>query len=51
MLRDPVVRDELVQLMIEEKAHSLSGRRSGIPALTSDYPFSLNLSAKLRTSE
>ena len=51
VLEDPVVRDELVQLMIEEKAHSLSGRRAGIPALTSDYPFSLNLSAKLRTSE
>jgi alkylation response protein AidB-like acyl-CoA dehydrogenase len=51
ILDDPVVRDELVQLMIEEKAHSLGARRSGIPALTSDYPFSLNLSAKLRTSE
>lgn len=51
VLQDPIVRDELVQLMIEEKAHSLSARRAGIPALTSDYPFSLNLSAKLRTSE
>ncbi len=51
LLEDPVVRDELVKLMIEEKAHSLSGRRAGIPALTSDYPFSLNLSGKLRSSE
>jgi alkylation response protein AidB-like acyl-CoA dehydrogenase len=51
VLEDPVIRDELVRLIIEEKAHNLSGRRAGIPALTSDYPFSLNLSGKLRTSE
>ena len=51
VLDDPVVRDHLVQLIIEEKAHSISGRRAGIPALTSDYPFSLNLSGKLRSSE
>lgn len=51
VLEDPLIRDQLVRLIIEEKAHSLSGRRAGIPALTSDYPFSLNLSGKLRTSE
>ena len=51
VLNDPIIRDELVQLLIEEKAHNLSARRAGIPALTSDYPFSLNLSGKLRTSE
>jgi alkylation response protein AidB-like acyl-CoA dehydrogenase len=51
VLDDPVIRDELVRLIIEEKAHNLSGRRAAIPALTSDYPFSLNLSGKLRTSE
>ena len=51
VMEDPVIRDELVRLIIEEKAHNLSGRRAGIPALTSDYPFSLNLSGKLRTSE
>jgi alkylation response protein AidB-like acyl-CoA dehydrogenase len=51
VLRDPLIRDQLVRLIIEEKAHNLSGRRAGIPALTSDYPFSLNLSGKLRTSE
>ncbi len=51
VLADPVMRDELVQLIIEEKAHNLSGRRAGIPALNSDYPFSLSLSGKLRTSE
>ena len=51
VLEDPVVRDQLVQLLMEEKAQNLSGRRAGIPALTSDYPFSLNLSGKLRSSE
>ena len=51
LLNDPVVRDQLVQFIMEEKAFSLGVRRSGIPALTSDYPFSLNLSSKLRTSE
>ncbi|MEE4190744.1 MAG: acyl-CoA dehydrogenase family protein [Halieaceae bacterium] len=51
LLEDPVIRDELVKLMIEEKAQGLSNRRAGIPALTSDYPFSLNLSGKLRSSE
>jgi len=51
VLDDPVVRDELVKLIMEEKANGLSGRRAGIGALTSDYPFSLALSGKLRTSE
>jgi len=51
VLDDPLVRDQLVQFMIEEKALRLGDRRAGIPALTSDYPFSLNLSSKLRTSE
>ncbi len=51
VLEDPVVRDQLVQLFMEEKAQNLGGRRAGISALTSDYPFSLNLSGKLRSSE
>ncbi len=51
LLEDPIIRDELVKLITEEKAQSLSNRRAGIPALTSDYPFSLNLSGKLRSSE
>ncbi len=51
LLNDPVVRDQVVQLIMEEKAFNLGNRRSGIAALTTDYPFSLNLSSKLRTSE
>lgn len=51
VLDDPVVRDQVVQLIMEEKAFTLGTRRSAISALTTDYPFSLNLSSKLRTSE
>ena len=51
LLSDPVLRDRLVQFIMEEKAISLGARRSSIPALTADYPFSLNLSSKLRGSE
>ena len=51
VLDDPVIRDQLVQLAMEEKALRLGEKRSRIPALSSDYPFSLNLSSKLRASE
>ena len=46
LLSDPVVRDDLVGFIMEAKALSLTGRRSGIPALTSDYPMGLALSVK-----
>jgi alkylation response protein AidB-like acyl-CoA dehydrogenase len=51
VLRDPVIRDELVQLIMEEKALVLSDRRAAIGPLSSDYPFSLPLSSKLRFTE
>ncbi len=51
LLNDPIIRDQLVQFIMEEKAIRLGDRRSSIPALTSDYPFSLNLSNKLRSTE
>lgn len=51
LLEDPVVRDQLVQLYIEEKALATGLKRAGISALSSDYPFSLPLSNKLRGSE
>lgn len=51
VLDDPVMRDELVRLIMEEKAIALGDRRSGIAALTSDYPLSLPLSNKLRWTE
>jgi len=50
-LQDPAVRDQLVQLIMEEKAVALGERRAGIGPLTTDYPFSLPLSTKLRYTE
>jgi alkylation response protein AidB-like acyl-CoA dehydrogenase len=51
MLQDAAMRDQLVKLIMEEKAIALGERRSEITALTTDYPFSLPLSHKLRWSE
>jgi alkylation response protein AidB-like acyl-CoA dehydrogenase len=51
VLEDPLLRDQLVQLVMEEKAIALADRRAGIPALSSDYPLSLPLSNKLRWTE
>ncbi len=51
VLQDPAVRDQLVQLIMEEKAVVLGDRRAGIAPLTTDYPFSLPLSNKLRFTE
>ncbi len=51
VLQDPVCRDELVKLIIEEKAIALGDKRAAIAPLTTDYPHSLPLSHKLRFSE
>ena len=50
-LQDPAIRDQLVQMIMEEKAVLLGDRRAAIEALTTDYPFSLPLSNKLRFTE
>ncbi len=51
LLEDPIVRDNLVKFLIEEKAIKLSSARAEIPALCSDYPFSIPLSHKLQITE
>ncbi|MFT4613206.1 MAG: alkylation response protein AidB-like acyl-CoA dehydrogenase [Bacteroidia bacterium] len=51
ILNDAVVRDQLVQAIMEEKAMTLGDRRSRVPHLTTDYPGSLPLSNKLRVTE
>ena len=51
LLQDPVVRDELVKLVIEEKAIAVGDKRAAVTALTTDYPGSLPLSHKLRSTE
>lgn len=51
VLHDPVMRDQLVKMIMEEKAIALGDRRAHVAALTSDRPGSLQLSHKLRTTE
>ena len=51
VLQDPAVRDQLVQLIMEEKAVALGERRAAIGPLTTDHPFSLPQSTKLRYTE
>lgn len=50
-LKDPAIRDQLVNFIMEEKAISLGDRRAAVNALTTEYPFSLPLSHKLRYTE
>jgi alkylation response protein AidB-like acyl-CoA dehydrogenase len=51
VLQDSGIRDELVRLIMEEKAVALCDKRARIGPLTTDYPHSLPLSRKLRMSE
>jgi alkylation response protein AidB-like acyl-CoA dehydrogenase len=51
LMKDPVVRDNLVKFIMEEKALRLSAVRAEIPSLCSDYPLSIPLSEKLRATE
>ncbi len=50
-IADPLIRDELVELMIEARGHQMMGVRAGIPALQSDWPAAVAMSGKLRGSE
>ncbi|MFK8048718.1 MAG: acyl-CoA dehydrogenase family protein [Halioglobus sp.] len=51
VLQDTSIRDDLVKIVMEEKATILSSRRAAINPLTTDYPHSIPLSSKLRVSE
>lgn len=50
-LDDPLIRDQMVQLMIEAKSNGLMNQRSKIPALASDYQGAVPMSGKLRGTE
>ena len=50
-IEDPLIRDELVSLMIESRGNQMMGVRSAIPALRSDWPDAVAMSGKLRGSE
>lgn len=50
-IEDPLVRDRLVQFVMEERAMALNEARAAIPALNAERPLSLPLSSKLVRSE
>ncbi len=50
-IEDPVVRDKLVELMIESRSIQLCGARQRIAPLNQDRPMSLGLSSKLMSTE
>ena len=50
-IEDPLVRDQLVQFLIEERVIALNARRAKIPALVAERPASIPLGGKLVRSE
>lgn len=51
LLEDPLVRDQMVSFVMENKALSLGQKRARIGALTTDFPMGLALSGKYRGTE
>lgn len=51
VLEDPLMRDRMVELIMEIQGMSLNGQRGRVPALTADRPMGLALSGKLVGSE
>ncbi len=50
-IEDPLIRDRLVQFIMEERAMALNAARAAIPALNEERPMSFPLSVKLVRSE
>ena len=50
-IEDPLVRDQLVSFLIEEKGMDLNNKRAKIPALISEWPASIAMSRKLTGTE
>ena len=50
-IEDPHVRGQLVDLITESRSNALMNARSSVPALASDWPTSVAMSGKLRSSE
>lgn len=50
-IEDPLIRDQLVQFIVESRANQLMLSRSRIPALATDWPSAIPMSGKLRGSE
>ena len=50
-LEDPLIRDQMVQFLIEAKSNALMGSKTKIPALNTERPTPIAMSGKLRGSE
>ncbi|HVY89266.1 MAG TPA: acyl-CoA dehydrogenase family protein [Hyphomonadaceae bacterium] len=50
-IEDPLIRDQLVQFLIESRGNSLMNERARLQALTNEWPNAIPLSNKLRNSE
>ena len=50
-IEDPLVRDQLVSFLMEEKGMDLNNKRAKIPALISEWPASIAMSRKLTGTE
>ena len=50
-IEDPLVRDQLVSFLMEEKGMDLNNKRAEIPALISEWPASIAMSRKLTGTE
>jgi len=50
-IEDPLIRDQLVDLLIEERGNQLNAARSRIKALTTERPTAIPMSGKLRGTE
>ena len=50
-LEDPLIRDQMVQFLIEAKSNVLMGARTKIPALNTERPTAIAMSGTLRGSE
>ena len=50
-LDDPLIRDELVQLLIEARGNQLMVARANFPALVSERPTAIAMSGKVRNTE
>lgn len=50
-LDDPLIRDQMVQFIIESRSNQLMSARAGIKALVSERPDAIAMSGKLRATE
>jgi alkylation response protein AidB-like acyl-CoA dehydrogenase len=50
-IEDPIIRDQLVQFLIDDQGDRLTGARARFAALTSERPTAIAMSGKLRNTE